>query len=230
MMEPLIKKMLDDFFGYTYERNFEKEMLNGSFVSIRDETLKYIDEIVSVPISMFMEYISNFCKRQPIVAADVFQFSDFDDATTHICSQINTANNPGVKFKEVGKLLLDDGIKRNDVALSKYGENHIKTAEALGLAFKDSAKNYYLTSTGSAFSQLSEKNREKLLTRLIVRNKLITQLFVAALNGPFDLEPFLYDLSKSTYLRRRTNINRVLEILNHSSEYDFLSITQNIMY
>lgn len=229
-MEPLTKKALDDFFSYTYERNFEKELLNGMFTSVRDETLKHINEIVSIPIGKFIEYISIYCKRQPIAAADVFQFSDFDDATIHICSKINTANNPGVKFKGVGQLLLDDDIKRNDVALSKYGENHIKTAEAFGLAFKDSDKNYYLSSTGIAFSQLSEENRKKLLTRLIVRNKLITQLFVAALKGPFDLEPFLYDLSKSTYLRRRTNINRVLEILNHSSEYDFLSITQNIMY
>ena len=224
------QKVLKEFFNYAYEHSHEQEMLRCSFVTIKEETLNYIDTVIDIPLDMFIEYLSSCCKRQPIVAADVFQFSDFDDATQRICSKLCAINNPGVKFKKAGELLLDDDGSRNDIALCKYGENHLKTAEVLGLVFRDTTKTYYLTSTGSAFCQLNDEKKKKLLIRLIVRNKLISQLIVAALNGPFELEPFLYDLSKSTYLRRRTNINRVLAILNDSKEYDFLSITKNIKY
>ena len=100
----------------------------------------------------------------------------------------------------------------------------------MGLAFKDNSKTYYLSAWGCVFDELSNDAQEKFLLRLIIRNKLITQLFIAASQGAFDLEAFLYDLSKSTYLRRRTNINRIIEWLNASQEYDFSTLTQNIKY
>lgn len=230
MMDSACKKQLLSFFDGKYEKSLEDDILNDSFLKQKVDVFKYIEKINNIPICSFVEYIQTYCKRQPIMAADVFQFSDFDDATINICESLNRINNPGVKFKDVAKLLLTDNVIRNDVALSKYGENHIKTAESIGLAFKDDSKNYYLSAIGCVFNDLSEEAQKKLLLRLIIRNKLITQLFVAAMQGSFDLEAFLYDLSKSTYLRRRTNINRIIELLNDTNEYDFSKLTKNIVY
>ena len=135
----------------------------------------------------------------------------------------------GVKFKQVAQLLLTDNISRNDVALNKYGENHIKMASSIGLVFKANDI-YYLSPIGCLFDELDDEVREKLLLRLILRNKLIRQLLLEASNKTFNMEAFLYDLSESTYKRRRTNIKYVIGLINNTSEYNFLSITYNIKY
>lgn len=229
-MDSVTKKQLTEFFECKFELSLEKYILNNTFDSHRHEVISYIEGINRIPICEFIEYIRTYCKRQPIMAADVFQFSDFDDATINLCTRIIRVGNNGLKFKDIARLLLADDVPRNDIALNKYGENHIKTAESMGLAFKDNSKTYYLSANGCVFIELPEDSKQKFLLRLIIRNKLITQLFLAAIQGPFDMEAFLYDLSKSTYVRRRTNINRVLEILKTSQEYDFSQLIQNIKY
>lgn len=229
-MESFCKKQLTDFFERKYELSLEKSILDKAFCGHKQEVLARIENLNNIEISDYIEYIKTYCKCQPIMAADVFQFSDFDDATINLCRSICRVENCGVKFIEVANLLHTDNVPRKDGALSKYGENHIKTAEAMGLAFKDNSKTYYLSAWGCVFDELSNDAQEKFLLRLIIRNKLITQLFIAASQGAFDLEAFLYDLSKSTYLRRRTNINRIIEWLNVSQEYDFSTLTQNIKY
>lgn len=229
-MDTICKKQLTDFFEYKYEMTLEKSILEKTFDSHKESVFARIEKLNNINIDEYIDYIKTYCKPQPVMASDVFQFSDFDDATINICKKISDAGNCGLKFKDVAKLLLTDNIPRNDVALSKYGENHIKTAESMGLAFKNDSKIYYLSAWGCVFDELSKDAQEKLLLRLIVRNKLISQLFIAAIHGAFDLEAFLYDLSRSTYLRRRTNINRVIEWLNASQEYDFSYLTKNIKY
>ena len=229
-MESVCEKQLTDFFERKYEISLEKSILDKAFCDHKQEVLARIESLNNINISDYVEYIKTHCKCQPIMAADVFQFSDFNDATINLCRSICSVENHGVKFIEVANLLLTDNVTRKDGALSKYGENHIKTAESMGLAFKNNSKTYYLSAWGCVFGELSNDAQEKFLLRLIIRNKLITQLFIAASQGEFDLEAFLYDLSKSTYLRRRTNINRIIERLNASQEYDFSALTQNIKY
>ena len=229
-MDSIHKMLLAEFFDCKFEKTTEKAIIDNSFENVQKDVLEYVEKVNSIPVGDYIEYIRENGKRQPIMASDVFQFSDFDDATINICKCINSISNPGLRFKEVAKLLFTDGMPRKDAALSKYGENHIKTAESLGLAFKDSHKNYYLSALGCVFSGLNKEMQTRLLTRLIIKNKLFTQLFISSLQGEFDLEAFLYDLSRSTYVRRRTNINRVIEFLNQSKEYDFSYLTQNIIY
>ena len=228
-MNAVNKNLLADFFNFGHIRTYEKQISDGFFEECND-VFDYIHRVVEIPISDFVDYIALFSRRQSIMAADVFQFSSFYDATVKVCDKIIEIGNPGLKFKEVAGLLLDDDVCRNDLALNKYGENHIKTAELLGLAFKGSNRLYYLSAIGCVFSKLTKEVQDRLLVRLIIRNKLISQMFILAVKAEFDLEAFLYDLSKSTYIRRRTNIRTVIGFLNQSQEYDFSSITKNIIF
>lgn len=222
-------KTLKSFFKFEYEEKTKDSILAGSFAEITEATDNYLNEIISIPLSCFVDYIVHNCKREPIMAADVFQFSDIQDATTNICQMVCSDGNTGLCFQDIGRMLLDDSTARSQTAFNKYGENHIKTAEALGLAFRTGKRQFYLSSTGLRFCKLPSDLRGKLLTRLILRNKLIAQLVLAATNGSFDLEAFLYDLSKSTYLRRRTNIKYVISMLLDSPEYDFSFMANNII-
>ena len=109
----------------------------------------------------------------------------FTYLANYVISKIKCDNNRGLNYLETGKLLFNDGVDRNDAAYRKYGENHIKMAASVGLAFKVEDV-YYLSPVGCAFDELSEETRNKLLLRLILRNKLISQLLLEASKKSFD--------------------------------------------
>ena len=219
---------IQSFFNYETDKRLQERMLKDRCAEWANDALAYVYSLLSVPIESFIEYIKGI-KIQPIASADVFQFSNFENATKNLCFKIICSENAGLSFFEAGKILLDDGILRKDEAFRKYGENHIKMAEAIGLAFKN-GRTYYLSPIGCVFNRLSSTDQNKLMIRLILRNKLICQLLSKSLKEAFSLESFLYDLAKSTYVRRKPNIKYVIEILNSSEEYQFFPITQNIIF
>ncbi len=224
------KEQLKNFFNFEIDYRTNISIQENKFDLVKKDVIEYIYDIINIPIEHFVTYINYNCKCEPIVASDVFQFSNINDATYNICSIIKSIGNPGLKFKKIGELLLNDGKSRTDIALNKYGENHIKTAEALGLAFKNNQKYYYLSGLGLLYCELTADLQEKLLTRLVLRNKLIIQIFILAQNGNLNLEAFLYDLSKSTYARRKSNVKRIINILEKSNEYEFKYFINNITY
>jgi len=215
------------FFTKSLEEKMNEKILFYSFSE--NESEKYIEELLEIPLSDFIEYMDTIADKQQIESRDVFQFSNLDNATHNFCGKMKEQNNPGMKFIEIGKLLLDDGIVRKDGALTKYGENHAKTAEMLGLAF-ELCNTYYLSCIGYTYTTLSEEKQQKLLTRLILRNKLIMRLYQASHNGKVNMRNFLYMISDSTYIRRRSNIKRILNILTKSNEYEFSEFIDRIYY
>lgn len=230
-MEKESQLILKSFFEKSIEKNYNNKIIAGKYKTDSNEIYQYILDISSVPICDYLLYINNFCHREEILSSDVYQFSSFDDATINICEKIKVLNNPGLTFKDIGLILQNDGKERTLLANNKYGENHIKTAESLGLAFKDEKSNlYYISAVGLVFPDLNRIARERLLTRLILRNKITTQLILLSNNDRVSLETLLYDLSKSTYVRRRSNIKKVLLELEKSKEYDFNTITKKIIF
>lgn len=221
--------ILNQFFTFEYEKNIESDIIKQNFNIHYVNSLEYIKSVLEIPIGTILEYILKNSKRQAIMASDVFQFSDFKNATYNLCQLIKKSNNPGLKHKEIGILLLNDGKERSELALAKYGENHIKTAELLGLAFKNN-NIYYLSTMGMMFDELSEIQQKMLLIRLILRNKLISQIIFVSKEQNIDMETFLYDLSETTYIRRRSNIKYILEILENSTECDFSFLANKIQY
>lgn len=224
------KEQLKNFFNFELDKKFNVSIINNEFDLVKTDVMEYIYSIINIPIEYFVTYINDNCDCEAIMAADVFQFSSINDATHNICSIIKSIGNPGLKFKKIGDLLLNDEKNRTDIALNKYGENHIKTAELLGLAFKNDQKYYYLSGLGLLYSDMTTDVQEKLLTRLVLRNKLIIQILILAQNGNLNLEAFLYDLSKSTYVRRKSNVKKIINILEKSNEYEFKDFINNITY
>ena len=220
--------LVKNFMNHMYESSWEANIVEGNVDANINDIFDYVKRVNMVPVSDYIDYIYSEIKRQPILAADVFQFSDLGDALFRVCAEVEKVGNPGLNFKHIGKLLLNDGNERTDVAFNKYGENHIKVAEMLGLAFKHNGL-FYISSIGVCINRLAPDDRHKIITRLILRNKLISQMLIAS-KQPLNLESFLYDLSKSTYLRRRTNIRQILGLLSDSEEYDFSYFLNNIIY
>ena len=137
-----------------------------------------------------------------------------------MCTEMIKTDNPGMNYLEIGKMLLNDGKERKEGAYLKYGENHAKTGASVGLLY-ELCRTYFLSCIGVVYAQLPEEQRDCLLTRLILRNVFVSRMIKATQNGTVKMRQFLYMLSDSTYVRRRSNIKTVLQVLSNSVEYDF---------
>lgn len=217
-----------EFYSGKYEEKINKKSLYYSYDFPEQEVIGYVEKIISEPIDRYIAYIKGVKEREQIAAKDVFQFSNIENATVVICEKVKAHNNLGMKYIDIGKILLDDGEVRKDGAYTKYGENHVKTAEAIGLFFELS-RTYFLSCLGYVYCDLSNEDRDKLLTRLLLRNRLIIRLMQASENGNINAREFFYMLSDSTYLRRRSNVKAVLNILKSSEEYDFKGFVNKII-
>lgn len=217
------------FYSKSYEKKINKCMLMYNYEFPYEEVIEYINCIIKIPVEVLLK--TNFIeeKEELLTAKDVFQFSNLDDATLRICKILRDKGNPGVTYLHAGTLLLDDGLIRKKTALIKYGENHLKTAEALGLLY-GLTRVYFLSCLGYVIMNLSESDFDKLIVRLVLRNRLIRKLYDASKNGRVDVRQFLYMLSNSTYLRRKSNIKSILNILNNSSEYDFSTFKASLVW
>lgn len=221
-------EIVAEFYSGKYEKRVNKNSLYYSYDFPEQEVRGYVEKIISEPIGRYIAYIKGLKEREEITSKDVFQFSALEDATIVICEKVKAYNNPGVRYIDVGRFLLDDGKARKDGAYTKYGENHVKTAEAMGLFF-ELCRTYFLSCLGYVYCDLSDKDRYKLLTRLLLRNRLIIRLMQASENGNINGREFFYMLSDSTYLRRRSNVKAILNILKSSEEYDFNDFINKII-
>lgn len=194
-----------------------------------EEAENYVRQILCVPVEQFIQRDITMETTEAITPKDVFQFSTLEAGTDHICKVLNEAGNPGVTFIQAGKLLLDDGSQRKDMAYIKYGENHLKTAEALGLLY-ELTHTYFVSCVGMIYLNLNEEDRKKLNVRLFLRNKFIARLIKATASANVDARQFLYMLSDATYIRRKSNIKCILRYLQESTEYDFSEIIDKIYF
>ena len=221
--------ILNSFFSRTYESNINQKMLHYDYAFPTEEVGDYVRQILCVPIERFVERDIEAETMEVLTPKDIFQFSSLEVGTDHICRILNEVGNPGVTFLQAGKLLLNDGKKRNDVAYIKYGENHLKTAEALGLLF-ELTHTYFVSCIGIIYLSLNDQDKRKLLVRLFLRNKFIARLIKATAIADVDARQFLYMLSDTTYIRRRSNIKCILKYLQESTEYDFSNIIGKIHF
>lgn len=221
--------ILDAFYSRTYENDINKKMLYYNYDFPTEEVENYVRQILCVPVEQFIQWDITMETAEAITPKDVFQFSTLEAGTDHICHVLNEAENPGVTFIQAGKLLLDDGTQRKDMAYIKYGENHLKTAEALGLLY-ELTRTYFVSCVGMIYLKLNEEDRKKLNVRLFLRNKFIARLIKATATANVDARQFLYMLSDTTYIRRKSNIKCILRYLLESTEYDFSAIIDKIYF
>ena len=212
--------LLLNFYDKLFENIINERMLSYQYKFPTGEVLNYIDNVNKIPVSEFLNYIreSNLCDS--LTSRNIFQFSSLSDATDNLCRIIKCNNNPGYNAKELGKILLDDGKIRNDVAFTKYGENHGKTGVDFGLLYSLS-NTYLLSCLGYVFNDLDIRTQRALFLRLLLRNTLVMYILKKTMQGQLVDRHSFVAISDSTYIRRKSNIHKVLSILTEQQEYDF---------
>jgi hypothetical protein len=229
-MEAGTKSVLLTYFSGSFEKEVNGKMMYYSYSFEYERVLQYIDSLLLLSLEEFVRYLIDNYDVSYLEAKDVLQFSSFKDCTIGICRAFKEAGDTGYTFWEAGKLLENDGIQRKDGAYTKYGENHSKTAAELGLLHCLSNK-YFLSCIGNVICELPEDKQEKLISRLLLRNKLIKK-FIYRVNtiGSDSYEKEVSFLSKSTQIRRKSNIKQLINILSQSKEFDFSGLIKNIEF
>lgn len=215
------------FFSQEFEKQINHKILYYSFA--QPEVQVYVESIIAEPIEKFIEFMKSIDLEETLKAEDIFQFSSFEDATDIFCEKVRNIDNPGLTHMQIGKLLQDDGIVRKNGAYVKYGENHAKFAKQLGLAF-ELCNSYYLSGIGYIYCDLKLEQKRELLIRLILRSNLVMSLYKHSLEGLVDLRQLLLMLADSTYLRRKSNIKKVINFLSNSTEKELLEFIKKIKY
>ncbi|MDD4001079.1 MAG: hypothetical protein PHX62_09360 [Bacilli bacterium] len=222
--------LLEIFFDNIYESEIDSRMFYYDYVFPMEQMIEYLEGLISINYQEFLDFLFFNQRISPITSNNVFQFSCLEDATSNICTKILQQGDLGLNYVEIGKILLDkDEIKRNEVALRKYGENHSKTAKELSLV---QFKTHYcfLSCVGKAFIKLDDEKRSRILSRLSLRSPLIKNLLLKSLNGRVFLKEELVFLSDTTIKRRLPNIRRIISLLNDNGDLDVSQIIENIVY
>lgn len=214
---------LESFFSRAFEYFINEQLFYRSYQLDRKKMAEYINGVISIPISSFVEYLSSRVIPPYAAPQDIYQFSSLDDATSRFCSKLAEAGDEGLRYVDVGHILLDDGKERKSGALTKYGENHAKMAVDLGLA-QNKSDYIFLSCLGIVFNDFSEYKREEILKRLTLRNRFIQRLAIKSQRGLVFLEEEMSCLSESTIKRRIPNIRAVFNLYDNDEMQLFKNI------
>ncbi len=219
---------MEEFFSRSYELHINENMFYYSYKFPTLEVSNYIETLINIPYSDFIEFVQKHVQIFPITSNDIPQFSSLDNCTINICKKLAELNDPGIKFVDIGKLLLDDGNPRNEGAYRKYGENHSKTAFTLGLTqFKEST--WYLSCIGYLFFSLNKENQKAILARCLLRNRFIARIIAESEHGDVNVAKYMDCLSKSTILRRKPNVMQLINLCEYQSNLEN-SVLSNKFY
>ena len=149
---------IQDFFSRVLEDSINKRFIESGSAREATEATQYINDLIAIPYDDFLAFIMNTTELPFVLSSDVPQFSSIDSATIKICTLLSSLAPIGYTFEEIGKIL-QPGRTEDVLANKKYGENHVKTAESLGLAFSNNRK-YYLSAIGYVFPSLSKYQQD----------------------------------------------------------------------
>lgn len=166
--------------------------------------------------SDILHIIGDGFKPFDIDKKDISQFSDFKDAYYSVPLKLKNCGIKNVDYSKMGYLLQKE--RRKDVADKKYGENHMKTCAQLGLCHFEKCK-ANPNALGNLFVKLSERDRDNILPKLCLYIPYIQNYFMEGATNEVR-DSILSILSKTTQVRRRSNVNTIIQTVKDAIDYE----------
>ncbi len=144
--------------------------------------------------------------QKPVTKYNIPQYSNYENGTSEMIKYLRMSGDFGPSYTEVGEHFLLSG--HNSSAYTKYGENHSKLADLLGVAVikKEDRKRIYLSEIGKIIEQLKYEDQKDCFAKLAVRIPIVQRALKLDIKTSAGLEVLLNDyLSPSTALRRKKN-------------------------
>ena len=167
------------------------------------------EQLVNMLLAASKKEICEYLKKmhiKEIEPKNVPQYSSISAGTKDMLSYLRKAGNFGPSFVEVGKHFL--GLNHNEAAYTKYGENHSKLAELLGVVDirTQGRRKVYLNDLGIEIEKLSEEKQEDCFDKLAALIPVVQYAVQKDIYGGDDVEKLLMKyLSETTAKRRRKN-------------------------
>lgn len=207
------REAIEVFFSRSVEKTFNDSILDDKNYVIPHGSLDtYLDTILSVPYSEYIDYLRNHKNELTFSSLNISQFSSFSACEIEMCNVLIWNGNPGLTNLEIGKLFPDYVQKHNDTAYLKFGENQIKTAAQLGLAFEYYGL-WFLSCIGYVYPHISDERKARILARLILRDSFYANIVLSLTEGDVDLLTYMEsELSPKTSARRYSNVVTIVKI------------------
>lgn len=150
---------------------------------------------------------------QPIVSAhNIPQYSSFANGTSEMLKYLRRSGDHGPSFIEIGEHFLESG--HNATAYIKYGENHAKLAELLGLVSikRLDKKRAFLSDIGREIEKLKIEKQDDCFAKLALKIPIVQETIRLNIESPKELEAHLVNyISPVTAIRRRKNTWLLIE-------------------
>lgn len=185
--------------------------------------------LLEKPLLEIFSVVLNNKIKENLSPRDIPQFSNFLHGTIKIVDILSRSGDFGMTFNEAGEYLTHPGKKTP--ADIKYGENHSKLAELLGLVIikkKPSPSKVFLSPVGCIFHELTHEQQELLISRLILRIPVVQSILLSAKSRKTNITNHLQCLSKTTILRRKPNVIFLINYLLPYGEGSFKALLNNI--
>jgi len=212
----------DEWYGkLTNEQYAESEI--ACFLRATDETIvplltadeaglqTVFDVLSKTPTVCFFDALLNLEITRTLVPADVPCFSNFENGAARL-NELLEFEPDGLTFSDAGYQLMNS-VKEG--ARTKYGENHAKLAAMMSLVTISNTRPAIVTATpwGAFLTKYDLKQKTDVLRKLLLRDLCVMTIVKSALEGPTTYRDAVSKLSRSTALRRRTNVKCLVEFV-----------------
>ena len=211
--------VLSIFFSRSYEKQINEKILDDiDYVVDEYGVLNYVANVIDVPYADYLKYITEHPLVAPLQSANITQSSSFAACETEMIDVFLSEDNKGLDFINIGRHFTKYIRSNKDAAFRKYGENQVKTAAHLGLAF-EYFKHWYLNSVGYVYNELGKEDRMSLLARNILREPLYAAILSDIQYHDIDIVSYMNCLdSDETKARRYESVKGLLDICINECE------------
>lgn len=201
---------IEDFFSMTFELESTNILLDKTAFFSASMMEDYVYQLMSYSLNDYLEYLKIHPNQKEITSRNITQLSNIDDCTVNMCRIMAENENKGLTLTDIAtKLHSDDTYKDNAVALTKYGENQVKTACQMGLAiFRDDL--WYLSGVGKIICNLPENVQTKYFAINLLRDPFYSKIVLSLIEKDTNLRDFMEILSESTQKRKSSSCEKVL--------------------
>ena len=199
--------LIRDYYTYESITNWDNRTCSAFFLKLDEMKFTEILDLISIDFHPFV-----------LEMGDIPEFSSFRH-TLDVPQVIIESGRPCANWKELGYLL--DPKEKRDASHRKYGENHGKIAEKLGLCYTKKYNGndcFFISSLGFAFYKLSSETQERIAPKLVLRTKIMQNYYVQGC--PSNMMDDWLSLFQSPHTRAR----------RHSNCVKFIKITQKMYY
>lgn len=211
---------IEDFFSKKFETESTNILIDNPSYFSSLMMKEYVNQLMRYDLQAFVNYLFEHPIVDEITYRDITQLSSIDDCTINMCKMMNQYGNKGFTLTEIASNLhATDSYKDNQVALTKYGENQVKTASQMGLVvFKN--EQWFLSGIGFVFGELEKDIQKKYLATNILRDPFYSKVILSLCKSDTNLRNYMSILSETTQRRRASSCMKVISFFLNQCELE----------